>query len=180
MNSNTLRRLGLLVASLATLLVAGLYFDADAETSDAERTMTEPSLEKRCEKEVHELHQFFQEWFSGDLENTDDAFARFSDVMDEGFVIISPSGQMSERAPLVAALRGAHDRWSESGAGKIWIENFRVHRLLADAAVVTYEEWQTSAGETRGRLSTAVFGPEEGTPNGVVWLHLHEVWLPER
>ncbi len=86
---------------------------------------------------------------------------------------------MTERGPLVERLRGAHRAWREDGgdAGRIWIENFRLHRLAEDFALVTYEEWQEVGGEVRGRLSTAFFGRREGTPNGVVWLHLHEVWL---
>ena len=78
---------------------------------------------------------------------------------------------------MTEGLRGAHGRWG-SKPGRIWIERFRFHHRLGEAAVVTYEEWQEVDGETRGRLSTAVFGAREGRPNGVVWLHLHEVWLP--
>ena len=42
--------------------------------------------------------------------------------------------------------------------------------------LVRYEEWQTSPGETNGRISTALFAPhrEEGR---VEWQYLHETWL---
>jgi hypothetical protein len=32
-------------------------------------------------------------------------------------------------------------------------------------------------GESRGRLSTALFRERDDTPNGVEWLHVHEVWI---
>ena len=135
-------------------------------------------MEEQCRQEVLELHQFFQDWFNGVLEPTDESFARFADVIDEDFVLISPSGRMTGRAPLVERLRGAHGSAKESGS-RIWIESYRLHRLAGDFAVVTYEEWQEGRdGEAGGRLSTAFFGRREGMPNGVVWLHLHEVWLP--
>lgn len=138
-------------------------------------------LEERCRREVVELHQFFQDWFNGTLGRTDESYARFADVIDDDFVLISPEGRMTPRPPLIERLRGAHGAWKEGGDGKpgrIWIENFRLHRMAGDLAVVTYEEWQEVGGETRARLSTAVMGKRKGTPAGVVWLHLHEVWMP--
>ncbi len=141
----------------------------------------ENSMEEQCRLEVVELHQFFQDWFNAALESSDESFARFADVIDEDFVIISPNGVMTARGPLVDRLRKSYGG-SKTGEGdtgaRIWIENYRLHRVAGDLAVVTYEEWQDLGGEVRGRLSSAVFGRREGTPNGVVWLHLHEVWMP--
>ena len=135
-------------------------------------------MEEACRQEVVELHQFFQDWFNGILEASDESFARFADVIDEDFVIVQPNGEMTARGPLVDRLRKSHGSRKEGGQIRIWIENYRLHRSAGDLAVVTYEEWQDLGGEVRGRLSTAVFGRREEMPNGVVWLHLHEVWMP--
>jgi len=142
----------------------------------------EPSMRERCEREVVELHQFFEDWFNGVLENGDDAFKRFGGVMAEGFLVVPPDAAATEREPLIEALRGAHGSWATGNGrpGRIWIEKLRVRHDAGAWAIVTYEEWQEVGGETKGRLSTAVFGRREGTPNGVEWLHLHEVWLPAR
>ena len=131
-------------------------------------------METRCRDEVIELHRFFQDWFNAVLEP--DGFSRFTGVMADGFVIVTPDGGLVGLAELSDGLRGAHGRWQ--GEGRIWIEGFRLHRVEGDVAVVTYEEWQDEGGEVKGRLSTALFRRREGTPNGVEWLHLHEVWLP--
>ena len=64
-------------------------------------------------------------------------------------------------------------------AHKIWIENLQVRHTVGSQAMVVYEEWQEIEGEARGRLSTAVLQRCEGTPNGLEWLHVHEVWLPD-
>lgn len=136
--------------------------------------------EERCRREVVELHEFLEGWSNGTIESTDEGFARFADVIDEDFVIISPGGEMTSRGPLVEALRGgAHGRWkTEGGApGRIQIKNFRVHRMTEDMVVATYEEWHEVGGKTRARMSTVVFGERRGAPNGVAWLHLHEVWM---
>ena len=143
---------------------------------------SEPSMTERCEKEVVELHQFFQAWFGGVLTNDDDSLRRFGGVLAEGFLIVPPSGAATEREPLIERLRGAHGSWATGSErpGRIWIEKLRVRRSVEDWAIVTYEEWQEVGGETRGRISTAVFGRREGTPNGVEWLHVHETWLPDQ
>jgi hypothetical protein len=137
-------------------------------------------MEARCEKEVVELHQFFEEWFNGVLPPTDEAFRRFEVVMAERFMIISPEGVTTERQELAERLRQAHGIWRRTGRpGRIWIENLRVRHRVGQQAMVLYEEWQEIDGETRGRLSTAVLQQRTATPNGVEWLHLHEVWLPD-
>lgn len=130
---------------------------------------------EQCKREIGELHDFFEVWFTGALANTDEQFARFADVMAEGFAIISPSGALSERPALLASLRAAHGRQPDL---RIWTQNHQLRHQTGDLALLTYEEWQTTAaGATTARLSTVLFGSQAGAPNRVVWLHVHETWL---
>jgi hypothetical protein len=137
-------------------------------------TYSEETMDERCRKEVIELHQFFQDWSNGKLEESDASFERFSGVMAESFEIISPDGGRMKRAEILGRVRGGH------GAGqgsRIWIENYASRPLTDGFLLVTYEEWQEEGGEKRGRVSTALFRERSHTPNGVVWLHVHETWL---
>ena len=134
------------------------------------------NCEERCRLEVVELHRFFQEWFRGLVPNTDESLARFSDVLSEGFEIISPAGVSVGRAPILDAVRDGYGR--EPGA-KIWIENHRHRLTIGLLSLVTYEEWQDMGGEKRGRLSSALLQMSDAVPNGVRWLHVHETWLLE-
>ena len=132
-------------------------------------------MENRCQQEIVELHQFFQDWFTGVLLADDAAFARFSQVLGDTFIIISPDGRALSRNPLLESLRGMH------GAHKgqrIWIENVQLRHQADNLALVTYEEWQEVAENKTGRLSTVLFQVKPDTPNGLEWLHVHETWLP--
>ncbi len=132
-------------------------------------------IESHCRKEVAELHAFFQQWFTGELPETAEAFDRFASVMAAGFHIVSPAGRIMQRDRILDAVRGGY----RSGPVKIWIKN-HTHRLtLGDLALVTYEEWQSSGDETRGRLSSALLRVKAGLLNDLQWLHVHETWLPE-
>ena len=126
-----------------------------------------------CIKEVEELHQFFQDWFSGSLPKTDDAFARFADTLNASFSIVGPDGKITQHADLLKGLHAAHN----AGAFKIWIENAVARQLNADLWMVLYEEWQVRNEEQTVRQSTVLFGRNPKTPNGVEWLHVHETWL---
>jgi hypothetical protein len=130
---------------------------------------------EQCKAEICELHDFFQAWFTGTLANTDTNFARFADVMADGFAIINPSGKLSERPALLTGLRAAHQR---QPAIRIWTQNHQLRHQVGDLALLTYEEWQKDATHTTARLSTVLFRAQAGTPNGVMWLHVHETWLP--
>ena len=136
----------------------------------------ERSLAERCEAEIVELHRFLEEWSNAELPDTDEAFARFADVIAPSFLIIDPDGSQADRQPIVDAIRRAHGRRKDA-PGKIRIENYRLHQSGNGYALATYEEWHELPGGGNGRLSSVLFGFDDNAPNGVVWLHLHEVWI---
>ncbi|WP_420644153.1 hypothetical protein [Candidatus Leptofilum sp.] len=129
-----------------------------------------------CEKEIIELHQFFQDWFNGEIPEEDDIFARFSAVMADGFYIVSPNGRLTLRTPLVENLRQLHAN-SHSNPGKIWIQDVQIRHQSEDLILATYEEWQEFNGETTSRLSSVLFQVDDSAPNGLAWLYVHEIWL---
>ncbi len=133
-------------------------------------------LEARCRREVVGLHEFLEDWSNAVLPDTDEAFARFGAVIPETFALVTPEGTVLDGVAVVEAIRGAHGRWRED-RGRIEIRDFVLRHSGEGWAVVTYEEWHHRGGESRGRLSSAVFGLSQGAPEGVLWLHLHEVWL---
>lgn len=157
------------LASLAMLLLAAVRVTPAHADSP---------LDERCHAEVLELHQFLEDWFNAKLPATEEALARFADVIDPSFLIIGPDGGATEREPIVEAIRAAHGRWREK-PGRIRIENFHLQQTGDGLALATYEEWH-DLEEERGRISSVLFGSTEGTPNGLVWLYLHETWLAAR
>lgn len=127
--------------------------------------------------EIVELHDFFQGWLGGMLPATDEAYTRLVDTQASEFVIVTPGGERIPGPTLLAQLRSAHG--SRPG-WRMWIENAELRFAQGGMSVATYEEWQQHADRTiTGRLSTVVFRDQPGTPNGLIWLHVHETWLPE-
>ncbi|MGB0513945.1 MAG: hypothetical protein ACPGJE_03790 [Wenzhouxiangellaceae bacterium] len=62
----------------------------------------------------------------------------------------------------------------------LWIRDVRVVHASEEFVIARYQEWQRRDGETaRGRLSTVVFSFDEAAPNGLIWRHVHETWLPK-
>ncbi len=93
----------------------------------------------------------------------------------ECFVIIGPNGELTERESLLHGLRNAY---KSRKVVKIWIENFQTYRREGDLIITTYEEWQQGCDDSvNARISTAIFQEKPDTPNGVMWLHVHETWL---
>ena len=132
-------------------------------------------LEERCRLEIVELHKFLEDWFNAALPSTDEAFARFAEAIDPSFHIVGPDGVIADRETIVEAVRSSHGRWSEA-PGTIRIEGFRLRQTSDGLALATYEEWH-ELEETKGRVSSVLFGADEAGPNGLAWLHLHEVWI---
>jgi len=127
--------------------------------------------------EIVELHDFFQGWLGGTLPATDEVYARLVDTQAPEFVIVTPAGELIPSDRLLAQLRAAH---GSRPSWRMWIENAELRFTQGGLTVATYEEWQQHAdGKVTGRLSTVVFHEQPGTPNGLVWVHVHETWLPE-
>lgn len=128
------------------------------------------------EKEIIRLHDFFEEWMTGTIEQSDKNFSRFSDSMGDSFYIVAPSGQLTQREGLI---KGLYSTYNQRSNMRIWIENVQVHHILDDTVIATYEEWQTLDNKTTARLSTVVFTYDETVANHLLWRCVHETWLPD-
>lgn len=134
------------------------------------------NVESRWHQEVVALHVVIEQWLTGDLPDTDEAYSPFSDAMADSFEIVSPTGVRSDRATIVASLRSAHGVQQEGFS--IAIKNLRTRSLASGFALVTYEEWQTAGDRTTARFSSVWLREDSNTPRGIAWLHLQETWLP--
>ena len=136
-------------------------------------------METQCEREVRGFHAFLRDWLAGAVPRTAEIFARFSGAMDDGVEVIGPRGTVTGRKELIDEFEGLHGQLAtDSDRFEIWIENFRCRWQENDHALVTYEEWHRRRGATSARLSSALFRREAAAPGGVVWVHVHETWLP--
>ncbi len=130
-------------------------------------------MRQHCEREVVELHQFFEDWFCG----LTDAFERVEAALADNFVLISPRGEMRTREKLLEDLRVARG-CRRGDPFEIRIEACEVRAVEFGLALVTFEEWQRLGEREAGRVSTALFRVDREAPCGVRWMHLHETWLP--
>ncbi|MFU8831062.1 MAG: DUF3179 domain-containing (seleno)protein [Wenzhouxiangella sp.] len=136
--------------------------------------MNTDDLAERGEREIVELHQFFQDWYRGEPEAD---FNRLDLALSDGFIIIMPDARILGRDIIMGAVRGQRDSDAQA---ELEIRDVRLHEVHENTAIFTYEEWQGRGGEPmRGRLSTVVFATDRQAPNDLVWLHVHETGLPE-
>lgn len=128
----------------------------------------------RCTEEVRSLHHFFVDWFTGNLPNTQAAFARLERAFAPSFERVSPRGVVESREALLQQLRSAHG--TRPLGFQIVIENVTTRELGAGLFLVRYEEWQSEGQEQEGRVSTALLRDHEG---GLLWENVHETAFPE-
>lgn len=125
-----------------------------------------------CRREITGLHAFFVEWFVGDREDA----RRLERALAPGFEMVTPDGAVLGRETVLDRIRAGQGR-HEPGAFDIDVRNVEVVDRGPTFALVRYEEWQTTAGEETGRVSTALFRPAADAPEGVAWSALQETWL---
>jgi hypothetical protein len=128
-----------------------------------------------AEREIRELHAFFEVWFRGGIDGTDKEFARFSDALADSFTFIAPTGDSLNRAQI---LDGVRQTYAGDPDARVWIENVRILSDSDSLVVARYDEWQELGGEIRARVSTVVFSRDANAPHGLRWMTVHETWLP--
>ncbi len=159
---------------MGVLPVTLMVLSCSAPVSGGEPAMSSNDLMQRGTREITEVHQFFQEWFRGEID--EGAFSRLDQALDSGFVIIGPGGQALDRGKILEAVRRQHGTDREA---VIEVRNVVLRMETEGTAVFTYEEWQRQPdGTMRGRLSTVVFTGDVGAPHGLRWRHVQETWLP--
>ncbi|TET30733.1 MAG: hypothetical protein E3J70_03865 [Candidatus Heimdallarchaeota archaeon] len=136
-------------------------------------------MKEQCEKEVIELHKFFEEWFKSEIENKDELFARFEDALGEEFMLITPTGEISSREQIITQIRNGYgSRKTDEIPYRLWVQNIECRLMEGNLCLVIYEEWGEVAGDLNARLSSALFRKKDQSVNGVEWVHVHEVSIP--
>ena len=128
-----------------------------------------------CEREIRELHEFFVEYYAGKRDDLE----RLERALGDGFQLIHPDGNITDRDAVLRAIRETYDTY-DPGEFQIEIRNVEPVEIRNDRALMRYEEWQNSHGETTGRLSTVYFAPpkaESDEPPRAEWRYLQETWL---
>ncbi len=128
--------------------------------------------------EVSTQHDFFTDWFSGNVPQDDHLFNQaVGNRLVPGFVNIQPAGVMLMRDDLMQQIR---EGYGKNPAFRIRVGNLQVHHQLPQSTILaTYEEYQRGAQNSapdNARLSTVLLRIADG---GFKWLWVHETWLPK-
>lgn len=133
-------------------------------------------LTEEVAQEIESLHDFFVGWFTGTL--SDESFEEhFDHRFDTTTLLIQPGGRTAAFDQFRSAIHSTYDTNPDF---RIKIRNVKVVRALNDLVLATYEEWQmnalASSPSDNGRVSSVLFQRQN---DRLVWLHIHETWLPE-
>ena len=134
-------------------------------------------MQELCEKEIRELHAFFEAWYQGAIANSDDAFRRLEHVLAPAFTLITSDGYTFTRDQVLSLLR---NEYATKPDIKMWVDNVRLRYTADDVILTTYEEHGTTADGERSTLITALLCRHPERPNGLEWIHIHEVRLPSQ
>lgn len=124
------------------------------------------------QREVDELHEFFQALFLDEVDSVDRAAAAFG----PDFTFVGPDGALSDREGVLRMLEMGRGHSAGLNIGVIG------HRTIVETAqliVGEYIEVHEFADGSNRRRSTVVFDVDESGPNGVQWRHVQETWLAE-
>ena len=127
------------------------------------------------EREIHDLHTFFEAWYRGTIEDTDGSFGRLENVLAPEFTLITSDGYVVPREQLLPLMRAEYATKPEI---EMWVEAVQLRLASGEIVLATYEEHGRTTNGTRSTLITALLRRNPETPNGVEWVHIHEVRLP--
>ena len=132
-----------------------------------------------CKSEVIRLHEFFEQWLKGEIENTEDNFKQFTSVIGKEFLLIAPTGEKISRKDIIKRIKNDYGKHIDEGSRyRLFVKNIRCRVLEGNLCLVLYEEWANLKDKVISRMSSALFRKKEDTPNSVEWTHVHETLFP--
>lgn len=132
-------------------------------------------IESLVEKEIVELHEFFEGWFSGRL--TGNEISVLDDVIHDEFVLITPHADQIDKSSLKEIISSNYGKIIDQ---KIWVENIRIRSIFDGVILATYNECQKKNNVETCRLSSALFKKDPSTRNQIKWFHLHETFIEKK
>jgi len=136
-------------------------------------------MKEQCEKEVIELHRFFEQWFKSEIENKDEIYTRVENVLGKEFILISPSGKFTSRDEVLAQIKNGYgSRKDDEVPYRLWVQNIDCRFLENNLCLIMYEEWGEVDGKLNARISSALFRKNDQAINRVEWIHVHETAIP--
>jgi hypothetical protein len=134
-------------------------------------------MQESYEKEIRELQAFFEAWYRGTVDNSEVTFSRLADVLAPEFMLITSDGYILERERVLSLLRTDYAAKTEI---ELRVEDCQLRLASGDILLVTYEEHGTTQNLKKTALISAVLRKNPALPNGLEWLHIHEVNLPSQ
>jgi len=132
-------------------------------------------MQANVEREIHELHAFFTAWYRGTIADPDSAFSRVENVLAPEFTLITSDGYTMPREQLLSLLRGEHAKRPEI---EMRVDQIQLRLVSGEIVLITYQEHGVTANGARSKLISALLRRKPNTPNGLEWVHIHEVGLP--
>lgn len=126
--------------------------------------------ESNWQREIVELHDVFEAYFLGDIDDLD----RVEAALAEDFTFVGTDARTTTRDGILTGLEAGH------GLARSLEISSTDHRLVfedGDIVVVEYVERQKLADHENRRLSTVIFSVSESAPNGLLWRRVHETWI---
>ncbi len=127
----------------------------------------------KAREEVIDLHQYFEQWFRGEVEKNDENTALLTQRFSDHCELITPDGVLNSKFALMNRLQQAYGQFPTI---RIWIDDFMPLQLGDNGVLVRYREWRDIDGDVNCRYSTCLFKPSKRAPFGLSWFSIHETW----
>lgn len=130
-----------------------------------------PAAQEAGNAEIQRQHRFLQDWFTGALPRTTEAFAPFAASIPPDFTFIDTSGARTSQQELFDQADSAH---GTAPGLVILINEVSIIAAHGPLIIADFTEVHITADARTTRLVTAVLRHDPATPGGLAWLHLQE------
>lgn len=160
---------------LALVVLAAAFAGSAAATTPAAVPDLRVPNRPAWENEARQLHEFFLGWYRGEIADTDENYARLADVLADDFMLITTGGFCVSREQMLQMMRGEHGTKPDL---RLDTDGYSLRFEEGGVVLFTYRENGETGGRRKSSLISVVMRKAPGTPNGLRWVHLHEVAAP--
>ncbi|WCJ19156.1 Sucrose-phosphatase 2 [Euphorbia peplus] len=126
--------------------------------------------------EVVKFYLFYERWLRADVEKSNEYVQDLRLELFPSGTFVHPSGVEQPTNYCIDTMIKLYGR-KQGKQYRVWVDQVSSSQVSSDTWLVKFFKWESSEGERRCCLTTALLSSKANSPDGFTWMHMHQTWI---
>ncbi|XP_065872543.1 sucrose-phosphatase 2-like [Euphorbia lathyris] len=126
--------------------------------------------------EVVKFYLFYERWLGAEVEKSNKYMQGLRLALIPSGTFVHPSGVEQPTNYCIDTMIKLYG-CKQGKQYRVWVDQVSSAQVSSDTWLVKFFKWESSGGERRCCLTTALLSSKAKLPDGFTWMHMHQTWL---